>query len=354
MAPPDYLLVPWGLADRGTLTDAEYCTYLVLLALAWRNDRRQTPPIRRRELAAMRGVALRTVDAHLHSLRAKGYVRNAPGRAGLTMVLIISALEDSGAEVGSGPVAEVPSAHEPAPAGPCDPHGGSRRGDLRAVGREKAAERRAVASCGEGDERLEQARASPKSSEELIAISRRLVRAGVYPPVAERLAREPWVSLGLVEAWIQALGRRPHVRRLGGLLAAILRTPESCLPSPSLAPPSPPAEGATDGEVASAARPPAPPLERGGGEEGLLLPWEQVLALLRRRLGEERVETWLKGSVPLGIAEGRLIIALRSPLGVDWVQKRYWRQIQEAIEEVSGRSWPLRFVVAASETGCSD
>ena len=173
--------------------------------------------------------------------------------------------------------------------------------------------------------------------------------AGVYPVVAERLAREPWVSLEMVEAWIGALRRQPHVRQLGGVLAAILRKPETCLPPPcpvgtGLKPvptPLPPDEDPpTQKPSEDAPAEDHPPCD---------LLWEQVLALLRQRLGEERVKVWLSGSAPLAIAEGRLIVALRSPFGVDWVQNRYYRDIQAAIEEVTGRSFRLRFILAGNE-----
>lgn len=352
MDTPLYLLLPWRMACQGDLSDAEYRTYLLILSLAWGHDRHQTPPIGRRELAAMRGVALRTVDAHLRSLRLKGYVCNAPGREGLKLILIPTALE---ALAEAQPTSAPPSAPlAPTPAAFCGPSGGPSSTERVGSPREERPSASTYqgpppASPGEGDKQNKLDTA--KGQEELLAISKRLKGAGVYPVLAERLAREPWVSLELVEAWIAALRRRPHVRQLGGLLAAILRQPETCLPAPCLAEVG---SERTPGEGASLKPVPSPtddsfdnqPLSPEGeeGDGGQLL-WEQVLALLRQRLGEERVRVWLGGSVPLSMAEGRLLVALRSPLGVDWVQKRYWQPIQEAVEEVAGRSLELRFVV---------
>ena len=352
MDAPEYLLLPWRTAAQPALSDAEYRTYLLILSLAWQHDRHQTPPIGRKELAALRGLALRTVDAHLRSLRAKGYVRNAPGREGLKLILIPTALEAADVPAPErSPAALPPSA--PPSASPCSPHEGPRPAEHPGPlhGRPRAATPPASPPAGPDDGAEKDKLYPAKGKEELLAISNRLRSAGVYPVVAARLAGEPWVSLELVEAWIGALRQRPHVRQLGGLLAAILRKPETCLPAPS-APPPPPAHA---GREEDEGPPPEAPDEEGEAEEDESppspfpqdrLPWERVLALLRQRLGEEPVRVWLGGSAPLGLAEGRLIIALRSPLGADWVQKRYWRQIQEAVEEVAGRPLELRFVVA--------
>ena len=125
MDPPEYILLPWRIAGQPALSDPEYRTYVLILSLAWQNDRRQTSPIGRRELAALRGLALRTIDAHLSALRAKGYVCNAPGRAGLKMILIPTALAPTGVRAGFKPAPTPPSAvPTPPPAADCAPQRG--------------------------------------------------------------------------------------------------------------------------------------------------------------------------------------------------------------------------------------
>jgi len=338
---------------------------VLILSLAWANDRRQTLPVSRRELAGLRGIALRTLDAHLAALRAKGYVRNAPGRAGLKMILIPTALApdpgrgqapDLPAKAGTGGHAGIkskqpsPCAVPTTPAGDGDPQQAHQPAQS-APDAQPARPHPPPASCDVG---IEKKLNTSVGKEELLLLIKRLTAAGVYPVVAERLAREPWVTLELVEAWVRALRQQPRVRHLGGLLTAILRQPATCLPPP-LTPvytgASPSSEAPGGGKdtsepvqdaIGASDEPPAeeaPPCD---------VPWEEVLGRLRQRLGAKRVEVWLDGSLPLCLEDKQLVIALRSPFAVDWVRNCHKRDIEAALKEVTAREYRVSFVVAGN------
>ncbi len=340
--PPAYLLLPWPAGEQSALSDPQYRTYVLILSLAWANDRRQTLPVSRRELAGLRGIALRTLDAHLAALRAKGYVRNAPGRAGLKMILIPT-MFDSAQQ-------PSPDAVSPTPADNGDPQQANQPAQP-APDAQPVRPHPPPASCDVG---MEKKLNTPVGKEELLLLIKRLTAAGVYPVVAERLAREPWVTLELVEAWVRALREQPRVRHLGGLLTAILRQPATCLPPP-LAPvytgASPSSEAPGRGKdtsepvqdaIGASDEPPAeeaPPCD---------VPWEEVLGRLRQRLGAKRVEVWLDGSLPLCLEGKQLVIALRSPFAVDWVRNCHKRDIEAALKEVTGREYRVSFVVAGN------
>jgi chromosomal replication initiation ATPase DnaA len=76
------------------------------------------------------------------------------------------------------------------------------------------------------------------------------------------------------------------------------------------------------------------------------VPWDKVLALLGERLGERRCAVWFGGSEALWIEDGVLLVELRTPLAVDWVQNHHYQDVQAAVREATGRSLTVRFVPA--------
>ncbi|MBN1401498.1 MAG: hypothetical protein JXA74_11715, partial [Anaerolineae bacterium] len=86
--PPErYILLPWGWASALKLPDHLRLTYELVVALALGHDGRSTQAVTRRQLAAWRSVALRTLDDHLAALRARGLVRSAVAAQGRGLVL---------------------------------------------------------------------------------------------------------------------------------------------------------------------------------------------------------------------------------------------------------------------------
>ena len=86
--PAHFLVLPWSWLAGLRLPDHLRCTYETILSLAWSHDGVRTPPISRRELARLRGVAIRTIDEHLQALRQGGHLADEPGRAGRKLVLL--------------------------------------------------------------------------------------------------------------------------------------------------------------------------------------------------------------------------------------------------------------------------
>lgn len=396
ISPPDRLLiVPWASMPGKALPDPLRVTYQLILSLAWAHDRQRTPPISRRELARMRGIGLRTLDTHLRMLRDAGWIQNDPHSRERVLVLLPRHLSEELAAIVGGPAAaDTP----PQSASPPPTAGRATDGSLVAADQASAAApsapRRTGTAASDGDEtapqeasaghRLppaattaedsgdarhqkatKQQKESPKRAprasrvgssleleEEILArqseISlQALELAGVYPSPARRLARLPWVTPGLVRAWIAALRANPKVRHVGAVLVTVLSDPDRCLPGP----PGWQEEAQQEDEEAREEEPLQegehdPPEEEPSPSQDSAFPWEAVVARLRETLGEEAVAIWLAESYPLSAADGVLVVALRSAYAVDWMAARGYLPTCAALREVTGERWQVRFVVA--------
>lgn len=280
-------------------------TYQLIVALAAGQPDACTPPVSRAELGAACGLSTRSIDAHLRILREAGYVRTVPGRAGLPLILAPQHLPD-----GAGRPLPEQAAQRPAPSPQAAP---------QLVGVPTEA----------------------NTQEQLLLTIKLLSEAGVYPSVARRLAREPWITPELVAAWVAHLQRSSHVQHLGGVLTALLRRPETCLPPPL--PPDPPA--------------PLPPWpEDDVGDEGqgpagdaptdpLAEPWARMLAGLRTHMGAQQADVWLRDARALSCNDGVLVIGVRSSYAADWLGSRYEVLVRELAADAWGQALTVRFRV---------
>ena len=383
ISPPDHLLiVPWANMPGKALPDPLRVTYQLILSLAWAHDRRRTPPVSRRELAALRGIGLRTLDTHLRLLREGGWIQDDPQNKRRTLVLLprhlavegaaslppeMAVSAENGAErllataasaangdlagakgAASTPpktatTAEKDAGRLPKTTGAAE--SGSNENDQRSIKQQNNVSKRTQSRSRWGSS-LELEEEILDRQEEMLdrqaEVSRRaLEKAGVYPGPARRLSQRPWVTPGLVEAWAEALRANPKVHHVGAVLVKVLSDPDRCLPGPpgwqSEAPEAP--ESPDD-------EPDFEPLEEAPVSNGIDFPWEEVVDRLRETLGEEAVKIWLAESYPLSCSDHILVVALRSAYAVDWMQSRGYLVTRDALCEVTGERWDVRFATA--------
>ena len=75
--------------------------------------------------------------------------------------------------------------------------------------------------------------------------------------------------------------------------------------------------------------------------------WERVLALLEERLPRATVESYLEGSVGLGIEGNVLLVGLASESAVIWAEQRIYQTVLRVVGEVVGPGWDVVFEVKA-------
>jgi len=285
-------------------------------------------PLPLAQLAALRGVAPRTLREHLARLEERGLLRREyAGQAGLMLQVVDSSVPVDPPEVGEQPARED----------------ADRRGRALAL----------------------------------------LMEAGVYQRTARELVQLPWVEPELVRAWVQALRCKRAVRSVPAVLVHTLRNPARCLPPPHQRSRSPgvdrggrgernaggsPEEpctapqGATvkawpagdDGRVAywrvqlaePAAEPEAPDEDDEAAGELLASLWEQAREAMAVRVSAEMDRLWLEPAWPLCYSDGVLVVAVPTPLAAEWLNGAVSRSILEAIQRSSGTRLALRFVPA--------
>ena len=124
----------------------------------------------------------------------------------------------------------------------------------------------------------------------------------------------------------------------------MLRQRDKCLPAPVLAPVSQELEGEEQDSLTQ----PLPEDEEPEEESDPLdwLPWEKVLDRLREIMGARAVEAFL-GRVQLTAGDdGMLLIGIGSPIAREWMAECHYRDVQQAIQDVTGRRPPLAFIGA--------
>lgn len=292
--------LPWP-----ALPDHLRVTLELLLALAWQHDRRATPPLSAGDLAAQRGLTPRTLRDHLRALCAAGLLQREAVARGRHIYR-----PEGLARAQEAAPEPVERPQRPAPAAECS-------------GQPSAGERQAVVQ--------------------------RLSEAGVYPGLARELAGHPWVTLPLVEAWLERLRANRSVRHVGAVLVTMLRSPERCLPAPRCSPGPRCLPGSGDdppqtGEPVRARRP-AQSRAEARAQAALRERWQRALALLRERLGAQSVEVWLARSQPITCDSAALVVAVASPQAADWLSHRHHAALCAAASETWGRPLQVRLVV---------
>jgi hypothetical protein len=299
-----YLVLPCQAVPN--LPDHLRITYALILGLAHGTCDGATPPITRRELGEMRQLSPRAIDAHLSALRRAGFIRNAPERDGLPLVLIPRPLP--------GLRAITPLAPEPVPTPTAEIAG---------------------SDGGTTSSKLN----TPHKSDNPSSYSL-LVQAGVYPAIAVTLSQRAWITPELVQAWVEHLRGERQVRHLGGLLASILRRGDIGMPPP----PAPDEDDDDDDDATDvpANTLPARSISR-PDLTSLGKTWPEVLAYLIQVLPQLGLDRWLAGSVPLAWDGQYLLVGTRSWFSADYLSQRHSLALNQALSELAGRTVFINF-----------
>lgn len=73
--------------------------------------------------------------------------------------------------------------------------------------------------------------------------------------------------------------------------------------------------------------------------------WNQALARIRKMLSKPSYETWLKETKPQAIDGRTMIIHVPNELSRDWLEEHYTPLISKIIQDVTGVSYSIRFVI---------
>jgi chromosomal replication initiator protein len=73
--------------------------------------------------------------------------------------------------------------------------------------------------------------------------------------------------------------------------------------------------------------------------------WDEALRLAERSLGREAVESWLRDTAPLSLADGKLVLGVANATARTWVEKKYAPALAEALGEIRGEPTRLEVVV---------
>jgi DNA-binding transcriptional ArsR family regulator len=308
-------------ARKGALPDNLQETYRFVMSLLGEHAPEEMPPKNLSELAEERGLAPRTVREHLRRLEELGYIRRQQaGRRGL----VLSAVR------------------QPNPG-----HTAAESREIRPNGRTLSIE---GASVSERVSKTERQKRSDKK--DLLLSMRLLTDAGVYPQLARELARLPWVTPDLVEAWIVELKSRSAVRKVPAVLVRTLRRRDRCLPVPPRRQAAPEqltdkAEGTPQAAAEAAIEADPAPFNNGLGD----LPWREVLVRFSERLGPRAEALGMPRAAALALSDGVLIIGVPSALAADWLMTRMQKLARETVQEVTGRELGVRFVPGGLNMG---
>jgi DNA-binding transcriptional ArsR family regulator len=329
--------------------------------LAWAQARAaagEQVPLPLSRLAALRGLAPRTLREHLARLEQLGLVsRGYRGNAGIALNVLADPLSPPGGSSERTADAAPPTLLQP---------------------RDRV---RRDAGAWDDDTVRENVAA--------------LTGAGVYAQPARALARKPWITPGLITAWVDELRRTGAVRNLAAVLVHTLEDPERCLPPPaeparwfshddahhnrageeSVPEVYSPGEGlkeqaggadAAEGLARGLGAAEAPRQVRETRERvllthapaanedcasGLSALWASVHAVLAERLPPDADRLWLRRARPLCLSDGVLIVAVPSTLGAEWLNLAGAPRCYDAISEAAGRRLLLRFVPAGARDG---
>jgi len=322
------IVLPWRAPDVRQLSDTMRVTYEVIIALAWANDRRATPPLTWSELADVRGVTLRTLTRHIRYLEAGRFIRVTSERA---QRWTLWPRHLSGVEF----------PQEIRPTLPISVRFPDAQGSIL-VGSES----------DRPSKEEQQLPATPSKRENALdeeargRLLRRLVGLGVYASVARELVGLPWMSEVLVERWWHTLSVARGLRSPAALLVKILRDPNRCLPMPSASEVPPleeqeevPASAPEEGEEDEA--PPALPFD-----------WSRVLDRLRDLPEMHSILTMLEPSRPISYDGNCLVVAVRSAMVADWLSRTADRTLRQVVRETVGQ--PLRLLFVAARIGQLD
>lgn len=73
--------------------------------------------------------------------------------------------------------------------------------------------------------------------------------------------------------------------------------------------------------------------------------WDEALQFAERSIGKEAVESWLRDSTPLGMAEGRLQVGVPNGTARTWIEKKYSGALGQILTDIQGAETRLEVVV---------
>ena len=79
--------------------------------------------------------------------------------------------------------------------------------------------------------------------------------------------------------------------------------------------------------------------------------WESLLDSMRRRIGSQDVEVWLKGASPVHLDDGVMILEVANRYYADWIGENYLDHLRTEAAGLLGRSVELRFTWRDDPTG---
>ncbi len=75
--------------------------------------------------------------------------------------------------------------------------------------------------------------------------------------------------------------------------------------------------------------------------------WQQVLAILEKRLNKNSFETWVSSLTPLGWYSGTILIEVPNHFSKDWLDERYNPLIKQAFEEVLQKEVNIQLILSS-------
>ncbi len=77
--------------------------------------------------------------------------------------------------------------------------------------------------------------------------------------------------------------------------------------------------------------------------------WQEVLPLLKVKLGPRNYETWFHGTRGVGLEEKGITIAVPNKFCKDWIQDKYTSVVKEVLEKSGSEEMGVQFVVEVAE-----
>ncbi|MBM7634526.1 chromosomal replication initiator protein DnaA [Geomicrobium sediminis] len=77
--------------------------------------------------------------------------------------------------------------------------------------------------------------------------------------------------------------------------------------------------------------------------------WEKTLQTVKERVSKPSYETWLKATEPMRLENDTLLIAAPNEFAKDWLEDRYSDIIANTVEEITGTSYSVKFVIPSEQ-----
>ena len=77
--------------------------------------------------------------------------------------------------------------------------------------------------------------------------------------------------------------------------------------------------------------------------------WAQVLEVVRSELNTPTFKTWFENTVPVEVADGRLVVAVQNEFAREWLESRYSGLLRAALSETLGHDLAVVFSVPSED-----